>query len=158
MTHQRRNSDRRLDKRVLHAIRSGLGPFLRENWYRDIWLTAISALVVLALIGQGNVLDDIQEGRRAAVDVTCAATSAVINAGRATITGGAESLDPEFARNLEKLGYPSKPVRERQARKAAKLYAGAIAREVERATGVTGVVKEDGSLDCERLAVLSRVD
>lgn len=143
--------------------RTGWRSVLRENWYRDIWLVVISALLLLGYIGQNNVLDDVQrvqeeqrEGRRAAIQVTCAATSAVIDAGRATITGGAESLDPEFAKNLEALGYPPINVRRDQARKAARLYAKAIADKVEAATGVEGVVHEkDGTLDCDLLLQLA---
>lgn len=137
----------------------------RENWYRDVWLLLTTALVAWALLGQNNVLDDVRrvqdeqrEGRRAAVQVTCAATSAVIDAGRATIIGGAQNLDPEFTASLERLGYPPVEVRQAQAQKAAKAYAKAIANRVETATGFTGIVNENGTLNCAKLADLSRVD
>jgi hypothetical protein len=59
-------------------------------------------------------------------------------------------------RNLERLGYPPAEVRKRNARRAADEYARAIARGVERQSGVRGVVRPDGSIDCRRLARLAR--
>lgn len=162
----------RWHRRARHWARTKFAPLIRENWYRDVGLIIVCGLLFFGWRGQNNVLDDVQKvqrdqrhllheqkkGRRAAVDIMCAATSAVIDAGRATILGGAASLDPEFAANLERLGYPPEPVRERQARKAAGLYARAISRRVEQSTGVEGVVRRNGTLNCKRLAVLSRVD
>lgn len=164
MTHQRRASDLRWDRRALHWLRVKFAPLIRENWYRDVVLIVVCAMLFFGWRGQQNVIDDIKvvqqeqrEGRRAAVDVVCAATSAVIDAGRATIIGGAEDLDPEFARNLERLGYPPRDVRRDQAQQAAQAYAAAIAKKVEDATGVTGIVRRNGTLDCVRLAELSKV-
>lgn len=145
------------------ATDKGWRVLVRENWYRDVWLFIITAasawavlttLSIVADVQQGQ--RDVQEGRRFAVSVNCAATSAVIEAGRATITGGAAGVGGEFERNLERLGYPPRKVRKRQAKQAGRAYAAAIARQVEKAAGVKGVVHRDGTLDCPRLTRLAR--
>lgn len=149
---RRETPGRRAEDKSRHHIR------VRENWYRDVWLLIITGLTTWSVLTTMSTVNDVQEGRRAAVGVTCAATSAVIDAGRAAITGGAQGVSGEFARNLEALGYPPKHVRERQAKQAARAYSRAISHRVEKATGVAGIVKPNGTLDCERLAELSRVN
>src|SRR4051812_37588062 len=66
--------------------------FLRENWYRDVWLIIISVVVLWSSIstyqnGQDTYQNqqDQRTGRRVALGATCAAVSGVIEAGRATI-------------------------------------------------------------------------
>lgn len=149
-TPQRRASDQPWRRRLKILV--------RENWYRDVWLTVITVLLIFAVQGQNNVLDDIQAGRKFSVKVTCTTVSAVIDAGRSTITGQNSQVDGAFARNLERLGYPPKPVREAQAKIAARQYAEFISRRVERATGAEGVVRADGTLNCEKLTRLARTD
>jgi hypothetical protein len=95
-------------------------------------------------------------GRRTAVSITCGATSAIIEAGRATILGGGRSITPELERNLRRLGYPSRAQREREARRAAEAYSLGIASAIEKESGVQGIVREDGTLDCDRLLVAAR--
>lgn len=148
----------RWDRRVRHWLRVRFAPVVRENWYRDVWLILITGALFWSQIGLSDVVERQRESRRAVDRITCAATSAVIDAGRATITGGAESLDPEFARNLEALGYPPLKVRKEQAEQAAHAYAEAIARRVEEATGATGIVNPNGTLDCRALVGLTSGD
>lgn len=92
----------------------------------------------------------IVEGRRLARRVVCSAVSAVIDAGRATITGGAAPGPPAFTHALERLGYPPLAKRRVAARQAADGYANLIATSIAKASGVRGLVKPDGSLDCDR--------
>lgn len=130
---------------------------LRENFYRDIWLLVLTVVLVIMAVGASNDAGKAltktqrqQEGRAVAVNVVCGSTSAIIEAGRATITGGG-GVSPQLARNLERLGFPPKRVRDVAAKRAARLYAKSIADAVERESGVRGLVRPDGSLDCFRL-------
>lgn len=144
-----RSARRRSDKARL---------ILRENWYRDVWLLLVSAFVVVAVLNSRDAVERQKEGRRVAVQAICGATSAVIEAGRATITGGATGVGGEFERNLRALGYPPRKVRQRQAMQAAEAYARTIAEGVRQAAGVNarGLVRRDGTLDCQRLQQVAR--
>jgi hypothetical protein len=154
-----RTSDMRWDRRARHWLRTKLAPLIRENWYRDVGLIVVCTLLFFGWRGQANLLDEQRDGRRQAVDITCAAVTAVIDAGRATITGGDAQLgSPEFIANLERLGYPPKAVREKQAEQAAEAYASFISQRVEKLTGAQGVVNADGSLNCRKFRALSRVN
>lgn len=129
---------------------------IRENWYRDVWLILTTVVVVVALIRAQDAIDAQNAGRRAAGAVTCSAISAVIDAGRATIDSGGR-IDPrKFERNLERLGLPPRDVRARKARTAAESYARLIAQRVTTESGVPGLVRRDGTLNCERLGVVAR--
>lgn len=113
----------------------------------------VGALTIgLGVLGNNGELERQREGRRIAVNVTCGAISAVIDAGRATITGGAAGLPPELASFLEAHGYPPAAERRRQALEAASTYARSIAKAVERASGRDDLVQPNGRLRCERLA------
>jgi hypothetical protein len=150
-------ADRDPDKRERSTDKPGWRRLVRENAYRDVWLLLVSGLMVWALLDIRGVVNDQREGRRYAVNVVCGATSAVIDAGRATITGGGVG-PPEFVRNLERLGYPPRRVREAQAQKAAAQYADLIARRVEKVAGATDVVRRDGTLDCALLTERARTE
>jgi hypothetical protein len=132
-------------------------------------LTTVVAvgLAAWAVIGLNKEQREQREGRGIAIAVNCAATSAVIDAGRATLTGqiGAP-LPSNFARALERLGYPPQEVRDKQAREAARAYGGLIARRVQGAARSAGLdrglaenlVTADGRLDCREVGKASRVD
>lgn len=99
------------------------------------------------------------EGRRIAVQIICGATSGVIEAGRATITGQTSAaFSPVFERNLERLGFPPKAQRESVARRQAVLYAKFIAKRVRDVADGRGrgIVRKDGSLNCDRLQRAAR--
>lgn len=80
----------------------------------------------------------------------CAATSAVIEAGRLTITGEIAG-DPDQAA-LRRMGFPPKRARDAQAQVVADAYANHIREHVTRVTGKPPPVNKDGTLDCRRLA------
>lgn len=124
---------------------------LRENWYRDVWLIIISGLVLLALARASDEREAQLEGRRTAVEAVCGATSAVVQAGQATITGGGAGIPEELSRFLERHGYPPKSVREEQAKLAAEAYAKNVSKQIEKNSGLTGIVRENGTLDCEKM-------
>lgn len=158
--HPQRRADDKPETRWQHTKRV----LIRENWYRDVWMCGLTGLMLYVAIALTGIVSDvedaqqrIQSGRKFSVEVICTATSAVIDAGRETIIGGAAGVGGEFAKNLEALGYPPRKVREDQADKAAEAYANAISRRVEQRTGVRGVVRDDGTLNCERLNELARV-
>jgi hypothetical protein len=128
-----------------------------ENWYRDVVLFFVSLFVIIAVTKTSDVIHQQRHDRSATASAICGAMNAVIHAGRATITGGAGGVSGEFERNLRKLGYPPRKVRQAQARKAADLYAASIAQGVAaNTTGVSlrGLVRSDGTLDCQRLPLV----
>jgi hypothetical protein len=134
---------------------------------RDLTTVIAVGLAAWAVIGVVSEQRKQKESRRIAIAVTCAATSATIDAGRATITGqiGAP-LPSRFARALERLGYPPQEVRDEQAREVARAYGDLIARRVQAAAQTAGVehelaedlVTESGRLDCRRIGRASRVN
>lgn len=150
---------RRTDKlRHLAHVLAG-----QESWFNAVWRILVTGAVLVALILMTQTIGDQKEGRRFAVDVMCGAVNAVIEGGRATITGGQEVGSPEFVKNLEALGFPPKKVREKQANEAAAKYAEFIARRVEEESGVSGVVVEEdgpkkGTLDCDKLTRLAKTE
>ncbi len=88
--------------------------------------------------------------RTAAQLLPCAATDAVIDAGRAAILSGAEEKSPQEEKTLSSLGFPL-ATRQLEAATASAAYAGAIASAVRSQTGRADLVDEDGSLKCEVL-------
>jgi hypothetical protein len=127
-----------------------------DNWYRDVWLFVVTAIVFLALHDASAAIKSNHEGRRAAVNVTCATLSAVIESGRETLRAGAQIGPPRFERGLTRMGLPPLADRQRAADLAATHYSKNIATEVERQSGVRGLVLPDGRLDCSRLRTLAR--
>lgn len=124
-------------------------------------IAAVAIVLLFAKVGTAadranQAIERIDEGRRVGILASCAATSAVIDAGRAVITGGSSGVPPQLAQFLEQHGYPPKGVREKQAQQAARDYGRAIARRVEDASGVRGLVEPNGRLDCRRLASVAR--
>ena len=130
------------------------GVLIRENAYRDVWLFFLTGLVLWATIASYN---NSNEASRLAIEnqkalrATCAATSAVIDAGRATLKSGAVLNPPAFREALERLGLPPTKVRIIQSEKAAREYGRAIAVAVVETTGRKGLARKDGTLDCRRL-------
>lgn len=98
-----------------------------------------------------DAIERVEDGRKVGSAITCSATSAVIDAGRTTIKAGAYVRPREFARALEDLGLPPQTTRERYAALAADAYARNVSRAVLSESGVRGVVREDGTLDCAAL-------
>jgi hypothetical protein len=127
-----------------------------DNWYRDVWLFLVTLIVLLALHESSSAIQSNHEGRRAAVNVTCATLSAVIESGRETLQAGAAIGPPRFERELRRIGLPPLADRQRGADLAAARYSKGIATEVERQSGVKGLVLPDGRLDCSRLRTLAR--
>lgn len=120
------------------------------------------AVVAPTVLDTSRTTTQIQEGRRAGQQITCAANAAVIDAGRSVITGHAPGKPPAtpppaVERTLRKLGYPPFAVRQQQAERAGDEYGRQIARAIQRATRVKGLVKRDGTLDCERLAAATGI-
>jgi hypothetical protein len=136
------------------------------GWTRRV-LIAVGLAAVMVIMPAGawviattannnrNRVDAIQAGRREGQKATCAALSAVIDAGRTTITAGipkpGSPLTP-LERSLRRLGYPPRAQRRAMAERAARQYGLAIAVAVARETGRTGLVRRDGTLNCEALA------
>lgn len=98
-----------------------------------------------------NADEQQRKGRQIADQSTCAAISAVVDAGRATLLAGGKAQPEPFETNLRKLGYPSLARRRKAAELAAATYARSIATEVARITGRDDLVNADGTLDCARL-------
>lgn len=96
-----------------------------------------------------------REGRDIARDFSCATTSAVIDAGIATIKGGGQ-LPPRLQRELQRFGYPSRGERDTANALAAAAYARRVATKVQEFTGRSDLVRPDGSLDCARLRAVTK--
>jgi hypothetical protein len=144
---------------------------VRENAYRDVWLFAVTVMVLLGLIAYNNRTNEIQQGRKATAGITCAVSAAVVNAGRLVIVESSEQpLPPRLESFLEHYGYPPKGTREAQAALSAQAYTSNINREVVKAAGVnaSSVLEPAklkngkpnpaaGSLNCERLRALAKL-
>lgn len=130
--------------------------------YRDVTrdlVTIIALAFALAgVVRSQQAVTRQDEGRRIGSAVTCAAVSAVIDAGRATIKAGAIVRPREFAEALQELGLPSPDTRRALAAAAAQQYATAISRAVVEQSGVQGLVRDDGTLDCARLRAAAHID
>jgi hypothetical protein len=167
----------RRSRQPLRALKQALREFGREpqgRWHH-IWRDFVPLIAVVGLIyavvGIENkvnqaevkattakqVADAQRVGRRTAVSITCGATSAIIEAGRATIINGAE-LPPRLERHLTRFGYAPRAQRRRAARATADRYSRGIAAAIELESGVQGVVRENGTLDCKRLLVVARAE
>lgn len=126
-------------------------------------VAVLTVSTVIAYVGIHDVgarqTRDQRDGRRAAVQITCGAISGVIEAGRETILSSTKGKhDTPFERRLEALGYPPRTVRKAQAMAAAAAYARSIASSVRDAADgkARGVVKRNGSLDCDKLVAVAR--
>jgi hypothetical protein len=101
-----------------------------------------------------DLVHQIQDQRRQGAGINCGISSAIIEAGRATITNGG-TLPPKLERFLERHGFPPAPVRERQAAMTARRYAQSISTAVARSVGPgSGVIRPNGSIDCARLRAI----
>lgn len=127
---------------------------IRENGVR-LWLALATGLAAWSLIGTNDRVDQQAEGRAVTIEVTCAVNGAIIDAGRQAI-GGAEIQPPELRRNLERLGLPPEKQRKAASEAAARQYARKIAEAVEKQAGVKGIIRENGTIDCDRLLELSK--
>jgi hypothetical protein len=115
-------------------------------------LVVMGVLLNAVAIQVAQRADEAQrEGRRIAVQSTCAAISAVVDAGRATLLAGAKAQPQPFERNLLKLGFPSLERRRKASELAAATYARSIATEVARITDRKDLVNRDGTLNCALL-------
>lgn len=115
---------------------------------RDLWMLGLTILIVVTLTGQQSAIDRQREGRKTALEAVCGIEQATISAGRAQLLSSGHIRPVRFERNLVRLGYPPRAVRERQARVAAAGYSTLIARAVQRESGIGGLVGPDGQLRC----------
>lgn len=104
-----------------------------------------------------RAIERVEAGRRVGSAITCATTSAIIDAGRDTIRASAYVRPKEFAIALESLGLPPFTTRAEYANAAAQAYARKISVAVGK-TGVRGVVREDGTLDCVALQKAAKIE
>lgn len=143
----------------------------RANFYRDVWLLAVTAVVLLGLKALSNQNDEIQAGRQATTGITCAVSAAVVKGGKITIVSSAEApLPPRLEAFLQRYGYPPRAERQKQAEAAGNAYTNLINREILRVVGVraskvlepeklpNGKPNPDaGSLNCERLRAFAKL-
>jgi hypothetical protein len=98
-----------------------------------------------------------QAGRAIAIQAICGFGNGIAEAGRVTIAGG--MIQPaQFRRNLERLGLPPERVRRRAAQASAEAYAVRIRQSVVQATGLRGLVRDDGTLNCAALRTAARAN
>lgn len=133
----------RLDARY-HKVSRALGA-------QVVILIACIVAFALLLIHANH---EIQDGRRAGTNVSCAAIGAIAEAGRQTIEQGSAAIEPDrFRINLEKLGLP--PVDTDESRKRAhesgQKYVTRLNMQVQERTGIQDLIRKDGTLNCSRL-------
>lgn len=151
--------ERRQDYELFLRLLAGLDT-LEERYHKFtrrilavVALVGLTAAVALAL--NAKQAADQREGRALAIDALCAATSGVINAGRATLTE--QRLPPRLERHLMRYGYPSREVRQAAAEESARRYGRMIASTVERQANIKAhIAKPDGTLDCSLLKRAAR--
>lgn len=134
--------------------------WLRENWYRDLWLFLVTVLVVVALSSIHAQTNEIQAGRRNTSGISCAVSAAVVKAGRVIIVSSSEQgLPPRLEMFLEEHGLPPKAVRDKAAQQSAKSYTAGINAEIVKVSGVDAqkVLNPDGTLNCNKLRELARI-
>jgi hypothetical protein len=167
--------ERRQGNAFTRAVREfGSDPLPSSRWHH-IWrdLVPLLALVIAAyaVLGVERKVDQAavdatvakrvavsqSEGRRIAIGITCGAVSSVIEAGRATILAGVQ-LPPRLERRLVSYGYPPRAKRIAAARQSAQQYSAGIANAVEKESGVQGIVRENGTLDCVKVKQASRAE
>lgn len=121
-------------------------------------ITLIALVLCVYNIGKVNDVADkntkiLKDSAQASL-ARCAATSAVIEQGRATIVSGvAKKPPPKIEASYRAFGLPPYEVRKALAMKQADAYANGIASRVEAITGKALLVdKKTGALNCQRLA------
>lgn len=122
----------------------------RVLWALAFATVLIGYLTVKATEEPGQRITAIQDQRRDATKVTCAALGAVIDAGRNVISGNSTRETP-FMHFLERHGYPPPRIRRAQANAQAAGYAETIITRVEHAIGrrrAVRIITPDGSIDC----------
>lgn len=155
MTERRRHHRRKTD-RWPHGPTRGA----------SIWLTIVSFLVLIALIGARNsqdradravrgnaqALSAIQAGRKNALNVTCTLATALLIAGKRTIASAAVGRETVFTRNLERIGYPPPSVRRAEATATARAYTATILEVMAKnpTTRDLGIIRPNGTLNCKR--------
>lgn len=156
-----------------YGRRAGDRKGLRRAWYwwteygSHLFLVIIAGFVLLAVTESHQAVVNQTKGRRAANAVSCATTSAIIDAGRQIVESAATSpgdrivnghvVSGELARFLEAHGFPGPRQRSASAQLAAHQYAEFIAARVIADTRVAGIIRPDGSLDCTKLLKVARL-
>lgn len=119
-------------------------------------LGAYAATLVLTIAALILLYEQRSSDRGNQARAQCAALSVVIDAGRKVIVSQtAQPVPPREERTLERLGFPPLEVRRQQAERAADRYAAKIASAIRQQASVPGVVRRNGSLNCERFAGVS---
>jgi hypothetical protein len=132
----------------------------RENWYRDVWLVAVTVLVAASLTVEAKRTSEIQEGRRTTLSISCAVSAAVVKAGRVIIVSSSkQGLPPKLELFLEQHGLPPKKLREQGAARSAESYTSGINQEIVNVSGVKAaqVLNKDGTLNCNKLRTLAKL-
>jgi hypothetical protein len=144
----------------------------RDNWYRDVWLLLITGFCVfLGLRIEGNV-NEIREGRRDSAGISCAVSSATVQAGKLVIVQSSEQPLPlKLEHFLEEHGLPPLQDRKAAARTTAGEYTQLINRAIVKYAGVnaTSVLEPNtlpngkpnpaaGLLNCDKLRVLAKIE
>ena len=164
---------------ILIAFRREYATFAQRNaqrldvintMYRRLTRQITAALTVLAIIltglgveavrltrHQNQTVAEVQADHRLSLQVTCAALSAISQAGRAVIAHGTQAVSPAQERALRHLGFPPAAVRARQGQRAADAYVTAISAAVDARVGRKGdgLVAPNGTIRCRRLERLA---
>jgi hypothetical protein len=148
----------------------------RPEW-RDFWMLGLSVvLLVVALNDQStsskensdnqaqishnrDAIRAVQQGRKSALTVSCAVTSAISLAGRTVIEGASMARETPLTRFLEQHGFPPPGVRARQAAASGKAYVDSINANITARLhqNVKGLVEKNGTINCVKFQQLGIV-
>lgn len=143
---------------------------IRENAYRDLWLLAVSIMVLFGFKALSDKTAEIQEGRKTGTTITCVITSSILRGSHNFIVASSSApLPGKIEARLVKEGYPRKAEREQEGVRSADSYTTAVANAVVAAAGneARGLIAETspakgkhgpaaGTLNCARLKTLTK--
>jgi hypothetical protein len=115
---------------------------------RDLWMLAITGLVLYALANFSTEQERQRQGRSIAIDVNCAAINGVEDAGRAILLQELP-LPANIKRLLPPATKQDKAIREAFATAYNRVITERIANIAK--ADVKNVVNPDGSIDCNKL-------
>lgn len=116
-----------------------------------VWPALSSVVSLVAVIAAVSAVEAQKDGRRIASTATCVAIGAITKAGQAAVAKSATPIRGAYAENLRRLGAPTQKQREAAAMAARVEYGRTIARDIEQRTGIPGIARPDGTIDCARL-------
>lgn len=129
-----------------------------ENRVLYLFAVAVAVFCAFLVTKVSDLQTEQQSGRKISLSVTCTVLGAIAEGGKATIsTASGGPANPKLERGLRRLGLPPFKVRQKQAQAAGDAYVNGIAQRVQDATGVSNLIRDDGTINCARLRSLAKL-